>query len=77
MDGDKASGIARIENYGIIYNKRYWKKAGYSAKDIMNLESFKKVVEDITAHRTDELGFSAFTSAGNGWVLIWRFKTLL
>lgn len=43
MDGDKMSGIAYvIENYGIIYNKGLLKKAGYSAKDITNFESFCK-----------------------------------
>lgn len=77
MDGDKMSGIAYvIENYGIIYNKGLLKKAGYSAKDITNFESFKKVVEDITA-RKDELGFSAFTSAGMDGSSDWRFKTHL
>ena len=63
MDGDKMSGIAYvIESYGIIYNKELLKKAGYSADDITNFDSFKKVVEDITANK-DKLGFSAFTSA--------------
>ena len=77
MDGDKMSGIAYvIENYGIIYNKGLLKKAGYSAKDITNFESFKKVVKDITA-RKDELGFSAFTSAGMDGSSDWRFKTHL
>ena len=64
MDGDKMAGIAYvIENYGIIYNKELLKKAGYSAEDITNFDSFKSVVEDITK-RKDELGFSAFTCAG-------------
>lgn len=76
-DGDKMSGIAYvIENYGLIYNKALLKKAGYSAKDITNYDSFKKVVEDITA-RKDELGFSAFTSAGMDGSSDWRFKTHL
>ena len=57
MDGDKMSGIAYvIESYGIIYNKELLKKAGYSADDITNFDSFKKVVEDITANK-DKLGF--------------------
>lgn len=77
MDGEKMSGIAYvIENYGIIYNKELLKKAGYSAEDITNFDSFKKVVEDITA-RKDELGFSAFTSAGMDGSSDWRFKTHL
>lgn len=76
-DGDKMPGIAYvIENYGIIYNKGLLDKAGYSEKDITNFESLKKVVEDITA-RKDELGFSAFTSAGMEGSSDWRFKTHL
>ena len=71
MDGDRMAGIAYvIENYGIIYNKDLLEKAGYTADDI------KKVVEDITA-RKDELGFSAFTSAGMDSSSDWRFKTHL
>ncbi len=77
MDGEKMSGIAYvIENYGIIYNKELLKKAGYSAEDITNFDSFKKVVEDITS-RKDELGFAAFTSAGMDGSSDWRFKTHL
>lgn len=77
MDGEKMAGIAYvIENYGIIYNKALLEKAGYSAEDITGFESFKKVVEDITA-RKDELGFSAFTSAGMDSSSDWRFKTHL
>ena len=76
-DGDAMSGIAYvIENYGIIYNKALLEKAGYSADDITNFDSFKKVVEDITK-RKDELGFSAFTSAGMDGSSDWRFKTHL
>lgn len=77
MDGDKMAGIAYvIENYGIIYNKELLKKAGYSADDIKDFNSLKKVVEDITA-RKNELGFSAFTSAGMDGSSDWRFKTHL
>ena len=77
MDGDKMAGIAYvIENYGIIYNKALLKEAGYTADDITNFDSFKKVVEDITA-RKDELGFAAFTSAGMDGSSDWRFKTHL
>lgn len=76
-DGDKTAGVAYvIENYGIIYNKELLKKAGYSADDIKNFDSFKSVVEDITK-RKDELGFSAFTAAGMDGSSDWRFKTHL
>ena len=77
MDGEKMAGIAYVvENYGIIYNKALLKEAGYSAEDITNFESFKKVVEDITKNK-DKLGFSAFTSAGMDGSSDWRFKTHL
>ena len=56
--------------------KELLKKAGYSADDITNFDSFKKVVEDITANK-DKLGFSAFTSAGMDGSSDWRFKTHL
>lgn len=76
-DGDKVLAIAYLtENYGIIYNKKLLEQAGYSAADITNFDSFKKVVEDITA-RKDDLGFSAFTSAGMDGSSDWRFKTHL
>ena len=77
MDGSKMAGIAYvIENYGIIYNKALLEQAGYTADDITDFDSFKEVVEDITA-RKDELGFSAFTSAGMDGSSDWRFKTHL
>ena len=77
MDGDKMAGIAYVvENYGIIYNKVLLEQAGYTADDITDFDSFKEVVEDITA-RKDELGFSAFTSAGMDGSSDWRFKTHL
>ena len=62
-------GIAYvIETYGIIYNKQLLEQAGYTQDDITNFETLKAVAEDITA-RKDELGFSAFTSAGmDGYV---------
>ncbi len=76
-DGDKTAGIAYvIENYGIIYNKSLLEKAGYTADDITDFDSLKAVAEDITA-RKDELGFSAFTSAGMDGSSDWRFKTHL
>ena len=77
MDGDKMAGIAYVvENYGIIYNKALLEQAGYTADDITDFDSFKEVVEDITA-RKDDLGFSAFTSAGMDGSSDWRFKTHL
>ena len=77
MDGEKMAGIAYVvENYGIIYNKALLEEAGYTADDITDFDSFKEVVEDITA-RKDELGFSAFTSAGMDGSSDWRFKTHL
>ena len=52
MDGDKMAGIAYvIENYGISTTKDLLEKAGYTADDITDFDSFKKVVEDITARR--------------------------
>ena len=60
------------ESYGIIVNKALLKKAGYEVTDIKNFETLKAVAEDITA-RKDELGFSAFTSAGLDDSSAWRF----
>ena len=77
MDGDKMAGIGYvIETYGIIYNKALLEQAGYSADDIKSFADLKRVAEDITA-RKDELGFSAFTSAGMDGSSDWRFKTHL
>ncbi|MBM6953637.1 ABC transporter substrate-binding protein [Enorma phocaeensis] len=76
-DDGKVKGIAYvIESYGIIYNKKLLEEAGYTADDITNFESLKKVAEDITS-RKDELGFSAFGSAGMDSSSDWRFKTHL
>lgn len=77
MDGDKMAGIGYvIETYGIIYNKALLEQAGYTADDIKSFDDLKKVAEDITA-RKDDLGFSAFTSAGMDGSSDWRFKTHL
>ena len=77
MDAGSMDGIAYvIETYGIIYNKALLAEAGYSQDDITDFDSFKAVAEDITA-RKDELGFSAFTSAGMDGSSDWRFKTHL
>lgn len=79
------SGIAyKIETYGIIYNKTllddYFATEGAvvtSADEINNFDTFKAVVEDITAKK-DDLGIvGAFTSAGMDSSSDWRFKTHL
>ena len=76
-DGDAVTSIAYvIETYGIIYNKALLEQAGYSADDIKSFADLKKVAEDITA-RKDELGFSAFSSAGMDGSSDWRYKTHL
>ena len=76
-DGDAVLGIAYLtESYGLITNTALLEKAGYTVNDITNFETLKAVVEDITA-RKDELGFSAFTSAGMDSSSDWRFKTHL
>ena len=70
-------GIAYvIESYGIIANKALLAEAGYTAEQITSFESLKAVAEDITA-RSEELGFSAFSSAGMDGSSDWRFKTHL
>ena len=77
MDGSSMAGISYvIETYGIIVNTKLLGDAGYTTDDIKDFASFKAVVEDITA-RKDELGFSAFTSAGMDGSSDWRFKTHL
>lgn len=76
-EDDAVYGVAYLfENYGLITNTALLEKAGYTVADITNFESLKKVAEDITA-RKDELGFSAFTSAGMDSSSDWRFKTHL
>lgn len=77
-EGDTVYGIAYvIESYGIITNKTLLEKAGYTLEDIQSFEDLKKVAEDITTSRKDELGFAAFTSAGMDGSSDWRFKTHL
>ena len=61
------------EAFGIIVNNDLLAKAGYSVADIKDFASLKTIVEDITA-RKDELGFSAFTSAGLDSSSSWRFS---
>ena len=76
-DGNKVCGIGYvIESYGIIANKTLLASAGYDVNDIKSFETLKSVAEDITA-RKDELGFSAFSSAGMDGSSDWRFKTHL
>ena len=76
-DGDAVKAVALMaENYGLITNTALLEKAGYTVDDITNFETLKAVAEDITA-RKDELGFSAFTSAGMDSSSDWRFKTHL
>lgn len=48
----------------------------FDASEITSFDKLKEVAEDITA-RKDELGFSAFTSAGMDGSSDWRFKTHL
>ncbi len=76
-NGEEIAGVSYvIETYGIIVNKALLEKAGYAMADITNFETLKAVSEDITA-RSEELGFSAFTSAGMDGSSDWRFKTHL
>lgn len=76
-DGSAVLGIGYvIESYGIITNKTLLDKAGYKVEDIKSFADLKKVAEDITK-RSDELGFSAFSSAGMDDTSDWRFKTHL
>ena len=65
-----------IESYGIITNKTLLAEAGYAVEDIASFADLKAVAEDITA-RSEELGFSAFSSAGMDGSSDWRFKTHL
>lgn len=76
-DGDEVKGIAYCtEVYGLITNAALLDEAGYSVDDIKSFDDLKKIAEDITA-RSDELGFSAFTSSGMDSSSDWRFKTHL
>ncbi len=76
-DGDEVKGIAYCtEVYGLITNTALLEEAGYTVDDIKSFDDLKEVAEDITA-RSDELGFSAFTSSGMDSSSDWRFKTHL
>lgn len=75
LEGDNGEVYAIAycyESFGIITNKALLKEAGYEVSDITDFESLKAVAEDITA-RKDELGFSAFSSAGLDGSSAWRF----
>lgn len=61
------------EAYGIIVNKALLQKAGYTAEQITDFASLKRIAEDIHA-RAGELGFDAFTSAGLDSSSSWRFS---
>ena len=76
-DGDAVLGVSYvIESYGLITNTKLLDKAGYKVSDIKSFADLKRIAEDITA-RSEELGFSAFTSAGMDGSSDWRFKTHL
>jgi len=79
LEGDgKVYAIDYVEeDYGIIYNKDLLTKAGYSADDIKDFDSLKKVADDIQARKA-ELGVEgAFTSAGMDSSSNWRYTTHL
>ena len=65
-----------LECYGIIVNKNLLKQAGYSTKDINSFDDLQNVAEDISS-RQEQLGFTAFTSAGLEKNSAWRFNTHL
>lgn len=75
-DNDVASIAYAIESYGIIVNTELLEKAGHSVDEITSFETLKNVADDIQS-RKDELGFSAFSSAGMDGSSDWRFKTHL
>lgn len=75
-DGNVYAIAFAVESYGLITNKTLLEKAGYDVADIDSFEDLKACAEDITA-RKDELGFSAFASAGMDGSSDWRFKTHL
>lgn len=75
-DDDVAAIAYCIESYGLIVNEKLLKEAGYTVDDIKSFDDLKKVADDI-ASRKDELGFTAFTSAGMDGSSDWRYKTHL
>ena len=74
VEDGKVLGIAYVyEGFGLITNKELLQEAGYEMSDITDFASLSRVCEDITA-RSDELGFSAFTSSGLDGTSSWRFS---
>lgn len=61
------------EAFGLITNVALLEQAGYTLADITDFASLKAIAEDITA-RSEELGFSAFSSAGLDGSSSWRFS---
>ena len=72
-DGNTYCAGYCYEAFGIIVNKALLEQAGHSIDEITSFDTLKAVAEDITA-RKDELGFSAFTSAGLDGSSSWRFS---
>lgn len=75
-DNDVAAIAYAIESYGIIVNTELLEKSGHKVEEIQSFEDLKNVADDIQS-RKDELGFSAFSSAGMDGSSDWRFKTHL
>ena len=73
MDGVTYTAGYCYEAFGIIVNKALLEKAGHTVDEIVDFDSLKAVAEDITA-RSEELGFSAFTSSGLDSSSSWRFS---
>lgn len=74
--GDEGEALAVgycYEAFGLITNVKLLETAGYSPEDITDFASLKRVAEDIAA-RSEELGFTAFTSAGLDSSSSWRFS---
>ena len=83
-DGKTLAVAYAIETYGIIYNKtlldKYFSSSWSTIKSvdkINNFESFKTVVEEITANKSALGVDGAFTSSGMDSSSDWRFKTHL
>lgn len=79
--GDKSDNYVAaiayaIESYGLIVNTKLLEESGHTVEEIQSFADLKNVATDI-ASRSDELGFTAFTSAGMDGSSDWRFKTHL
>lgn len=76
-ENNKVLAIAYvIESYGIIVNKKLLNEAGYSLDNIKSFADLETIATDISS-RKEELGFTAFSSAGMDPSSDWRFKTHL